>query len=109
MARGKRTDPIRATLALALAELGFDPAMVAELAGLSRSTVTDILQGNGPWCVLDETELYKTTRTRVIQTIGENAEALGMAVLAKLDAKSKTGTLSDCLQIAQALLRVEGE
>ena len=107
MARGKRTDPTRATLALVLFEMGFEPGMVAELTELSRSTVTDVLQGNGPWCMLDETEVYQITRQRVVQKIGEAGDSLGMAVLAKLDAKAKTGTFTDCVQVLQALLRAE--
>jgi hypothetical protein len=107
MARGKRTDPRRATLVLVLFEMGFEPRIVAELAELSRSTVVDILQGNGPWCTLNESDVYQITRQRVIQKIGEAAESLGMAVLAKLDAKAKTGTFIDCVQVLQALLHAE--
>ncbi len=62
MARGKRTVLTRATLALVLFEIGFEPGMVAEVAELPRSTVTDILQGNGPWCRLAETEVYRDAR-----------------------------------------------
>ncbi len=48
MARGKRTDPAVAVLVTVMSDLGFEPRMIAELAGVPRGTVNDIIFRNGP-------------------------------------------------------------
>ena len=104
MARGKRTDPAVAALVMVMADLGFEPGMIAELAGLPRGTVNDIILGNGPWSTIPENELTERTRIRVIQTIDSVAYGLGMKVLAKINEKTKTASIPELLSIAGAMI-----
>ena len=102
MARGKRTDPMQAALVMVMADLGFEPGMIAEVAGLPRGTVNDIVQRKGPWCTTPENELIERTRVRLIQAIDSAAYDLGMAVLAKLDEKINTASFPELMSILGA-------
>ena len=104
MARGKPTDPAVAVLVMVMADLGFDPAMIAELAAVPRGTVNDIILGNGPWSTTPESELTERTRIRVIQLIDSAAHDLGMKVLAKINEKTKTASIPELLSIAGAMI-----
>ena len=107
MARGRRTDAARATLAMVLFEMGFEPGMIAELAELPRGTVNDIVMVNGTWYELTETELYRIARQRVIKTINEMADGLAMKVLAKVNQRIEKADSFESLRIVESLLRVE--
>jgi len=106
MSRGKRTDPAVAVLVVVMADMGFEPGMIAELAGVPRGTVNDIIFGNGPWSATPESELTERTRLRVIQTIDSAAYGLGMKVLAKINEKTKTASVPELLSIAGAMIEV---
>jgi len=106
MARGKPTDPAVAVLVMVMADLGFDPAMIAELTGVPRGTVNDIILGNGPWSTTPENELTERTRIRVIEAIDSVAFSLGMKVLAKINEKTKTASIPELLSIAGAMIQV---
>lgn len=106
MSRGKRTDPAVAVLVMVMAELGFEPGMIAELAGVPRGTVNDIIFGNGPWSTTPETELMERTRIRVIQAIDSVAYGLGMKVLAKINEKTQTSSIPELLSIAGAMMEI---
>ena len=106
MARGKPTDPAVAVLVMVMADLGFDPAMIAELTGVPRGTVNDIILGNGPWSTTPENELTERTRIRVIQLTDSAAHDLGMKVLAKINEKTKTASIPELLSIAGAMIEV---
>ena len=106
MSRGKRTDPAVAVLVTVMAELGFEPGMIAELAGVPRGTVNDIILGNGPWSTTPESELTERTRLRVIQLIDSAAHDLGMKVLAKINEKTKTASIPELLSIAGAMIGI---
>ena len=93
---------------MVLFEMGFEPGMIAELAGLPRGTVNDIIMANGSWYELTETELYRTTRRQVIKKISEMAESLAMKVLAKVNQRIEKADSFESLRIAESLLRVEG-
>jgi hypothetical protein len=107
MARGRRTDPARATLAMVLFEMGFEPGMIAKLADLPRGTVNDIIMRNGSWYELTETQLYRTTRQQVIKKINEMADGLAMKVLAKVNQRIEKADSFESLRIVESLLRVE--
>ncbi|MDP2603662.1 MAG: hypothetical protein Q8S00_13870 [Deltaproteobacteria bacterium] len=47
MSRSKRTDTAVAVLVMVMADMGFEPGMIAELAGVPRGTVNDLILGNG--------------------------------------------------------------
>lgn len=47
MAIGRKTDPIRVATIKAMAELGFEAGLIAELLKLARQTVADIVKGRG--------------------------------------------------------------
>ena len=106
MARGKRTDPAVAVLVMVMADMGFEPGMIAELAGVPRGTVNDIVLGNGPWSTTPETELTERTRIRVIEAIDSAAHDLGMKVLAKINEKTKTASIPELLSIAGAMIEI---
>ena len=106
MARGKLTDPTVAVLVMVMAELGFEPGMIAELAGLPRGTVNDIILGNGPWSTTPETELIERTRVRLIEAIDSVAYCLGMKVLAKINEKTKTASIPELLSITGAMIEI---
>ena len=69
MARGKRTDPTAAILAKVMADMGFETGTIASVAELPRRTVTDIIQGNGPWALVPHNELYDLTKSRMTALI----------------------------------------
>ena len=104
MARGKRTDPAVAVLVVVMADMGFEPGMIAELAGVPRGTVNDIILGNGPWSTTPENELTERTRVRVFEAIDSVAYDLGMKVLAKINEKTKTASIPELLSIAGAMI-----
>jgi hypothetical protein len=106
MSRGKRTDPAVAVLVMVMADLGFEPGMIAELAGVARGTVNDIILGSGPWSTTPESELTERTRIRVIQLIDSAAHDLGMKVLAKINEKTKTASVPELLSIAGAMIEI---
>ena len=106
MSRGKRTDPAVAVLVTVMAELGFEPGLIAELAGVPRGTVNDIILGNGPWNTTPENELTERTRIRLIEAIDSVAYGLGMKVLAKINEKTKTASIPELLSIAGAMIEV---
>ena len=108
MARGKRTDPTKAVLVMVMADMGFDPGMIAEIAGVARATVNDIILGNGPWSETGENELLERTRVRLIQAIDCAAYDLGMTAIAKLDEKIKTASFPELITIAGAMIRIGG-
>ena len=108
MARGKRTDPTVAVLVMVMADMGFETGMIAELAGVPRGTVNDIIQRKGPWSEAPENELIERTKARVIQAIDGAAYDLGMAVLAKLDEKIKTASFPELMSILGASM-VKGD
>ena len=74
---------------MVMADLGFEPGMIAELTGVPRGTVNDIILGNGPWSTTPENELTERTRVRLIQAIDSVAYGLGMKALAKINEKTK--------------------
>ena len=104
MARGKRTDPTIAALVMVMADVGFEPGMIAELAGVPRGTVNDIILGNGPWSEAPENELIERTKVRLIQAIDGAAYDLGMTAIAKLNEKIKTASIPELLSIAGAMI-----
>ena len=106
MSRGKRTDPTVAVLVMVMADMGFEPGMIAQLAGVPRGTVNDIILGNGPWSTTPESELTERTRIRVIQLIDSAAHDLGMKVLAKINEKTKTASIPELLSIAGAMIEI---
>ena len=106
MARGKLTDPAVAVLVTVMAEMGFEPGMIAELARLPRGTVNDIILGNGPWSMTPESELVERTRVQLIQAIDSVAYGLGMKVLAKINEKTKTASIPELLSIAGAMIEI---
>ena len=106
MARGKRTDPTVAVLVMVMADLGFEPGMIAELAGVPRGTVNDIILGNGPWSTTPESELTERTRARLIQAIDGAAYDLGMAAIAKINDKIKTASFPELMSIAGAMIEI---
>jgi len=91
---------------MVMADVGFEPGMIAELAGVARGTVNDIILGNGPWSTTAESELTERTRVRVIQTIDSVAYGLGMKVLAKINEKTKTASVPELLSIAGAMIEI---
>jgi hypothetical protein len=106
MARGKRTDPAVAVLVMVMADMGFEPGMIAELAGVPRGTVNDIILGNGPWSTMPKNELTARTRVRVLEAIDSVAYGLGMKVLAKINEKTKTASIPELLSIAGAMMEI---
>jgi|SRR3990172_11565621 len=108
MARGKRTDPAVAVLVMVMADMGFEPGSIAELAGVPRGTVNDIILGKGPWSTTPENELIERTRVRLIQAIDSVAFDLGMTVIAKLNEKIKAASFPELLSILDALI-LKGE
>ena len=106
MSRGKRTDPAVAVLVMVMADVGFEPGMIAELAGVARGTVNDIVLGNGPWSTTPETELTERTRIRLIEAIDSVAYGLGMKVLAKINDKIKAASFPELMSIAGAMIRI---
>src|SRR3990172_3335703 len=106
MARGKRTDPAVAVLVMVMADMGFESGMIAELAGVPRGTVNDIILGNGPWSTRPENELTERTRIRLIEAIDSVAFSLGMKVLAKINEKTKTASIPELLSIAGAMIGI---
>ena len=106
MARGKRTDPTVAVLVMVMADMGFEPGMIAGLAGVPKGTVNDIILGNGPWSSTPDSELMERTRSQLIQVIDSVAYSLGMKVLAKINEKTKTASIPELLSIAGAMIMV---
>ena len=103
MARGRRTDPMKAALVMVLADMGFEPGMIAELAKLPRGTVNNITLGNDPWSEAPENELIERIKARLIQAIDSTPYDLGMAAIAKLDEKIKTASIPELISIAAGL------
>ena len=99
MARGKRTDPAVAVLVMVMAEMGFEPGMIAEVTRVPRKTVSDIIFGGGSWGAMPERELMKRTRIRVLEAIDSVAFGLGMKVLARINEKTKTHPFQSCYQL----------
>ena len=89
---------------MVMTEMGFEPGLIAELAGVPRGTVNDIIVGNGPWSTTPENELTERTRLRLIQTIDSTAYELGMTAIAKLNEKIKTASIPELLSIAGAII-----
>ena len=106
MARGKPTDPAVAVLVMVMSDMGFEPGMIAELAGVARGTVNDIILGNGPWSMPAESELIERTRIGLIEAIDSVAYGLGMKVLAKINEKTKTASIPELLSIAGAMIGI---
>jgi integrase len=69
MARGKRTDPAAAVLAKVMHQMGFNLELITTASGLPRATVKDIVEGNGPWRQMPQTELFEITRLRLLRAI----------------------------------------
>jgi hypothetical protein len=91
---------------MVMADMGFEPGMIAELAEVPRGTVNDIILGNGPWSTTPENELKERTRARLIEAIDSVAYGLGMKVLAKINEKTKTASIPELLSIAGAMIEV---
>lgn len=104
LARGKRTDPTAAVLAKVMWEMGFEPGLIAKVAGLPRGTVKDIIQGNGPWRQMPRSELYELTRLRLIRVIDEYVYDFGMKAMAKLEEKMKTASFMELINFAGVAL-----
>jgi len=103
MARGKRTDPTVAVLVMVMFDMGFEPGMIAELAGVPRGTVNDIIVGNGPWSETPPSELFETTKVRIRNAIEDAAAALAIRILARLEEKIEKASLMESLSIWDAL------
>ena len=104
MPRGKRTDPTAAVLAKVMAEMGFELGLIAEITGLRRSTVNDIIQGHGPWQQMPQNELFEITRLRLIKAIDNCVYDFGMKAMAKLEEKMKTASFMELINIAGVAL-----
>jgi predicted transcriptional regulator len=108
LARGKRTDPTAAVLAKVMAEMGFEPEMIAQITGIPRSTVNDIIQGHGPWSQMPQTELFETTRLRVRRAIESVADELAVKAIVRLEEKIKSASVLEACSIFDALTRIGG-
>jgi hypothetical protein len=104
MARGKRTDPAAAVLAKIMREMGFELRLISTASGLARGTVKDIVEGNGPWRQMPQTELFKTTRLRLLRAIDESLYDLGMKAMAKLEERMKSASFTELLGIVDVAL-----
>ncbi len=106
MARGKRTDPTAAVLAKVMGEMGFEPGLIAEIVGLKRSTVNDIIRGNGPWSQTSQNELLERTRLRLRRAIENVADDLAMKAIARLEEKIEKASIIELCSILNALGRI---
>jgi len=108
VARGKRTDPAAAVLVRVMHEMGFEPGMIAEVAGLARGTVNDIIRGHGPWRQMPDNELLETTRLRLRATIENTADSLAIQAIARLEEKIKSASVTEALSICEVMARIGG-
>lgn len=108
MARGKRTDPTAAVLAKVMAEMGFEPGLIAKVTRLARGTVNDIIRGHGVWSQIPQGELFETTRLRVRAAIENAADDLAMKAIAGLEEKIKRASLMESLNILEVMARIGG-
>ena len=104
MARGKRTDPAAAVLAKIMHEMGFELRLISTASGLPRGTVKDIVEGNGSWRQMPQTQLFEITRLRLLRTIDESLYDLGMKAMAKLEEKTKTASFKELIGIMDVAL-----
>ncbi len=49
MASGEPTDPTVAVLAKVMGEMGFESGLIAEVTGVPRGTISDIVRGHNIW------------------------------------------------------------
>ena len=89
-----------------MAEMGFEPGMIAEITRLPRGTVTDIIRGNGPWRDTPQNELVETTRLRVRAAIENAAYDLAMKALARLEDKFNKASFWELISACDVLARI---
>ncbi|MFQ5853426.1 MAG: hypothetical protein ACE5JU_22940 [Candidatus Binatia bacterium] len=99
MARRRKTDPGKATLARVMGEMGFGVALISQIADLPRQTVNDIVQGRGIWRELPRNELYATLRERLITNLENCAGTLAMQAMTKLEQKMETASYIELIGI----------
>ena len=106
MPRGKRTDTAQAVLVRVLADMGFEPGLIASITGLPRGTVKDISRGHGPWTAgTPHNELTEIIKLRVIETIDSLAYGLAMKAMDKLNQKMETASFLELVSAANILGR----
>lgn len=107
MAIGRKTDPIRVATIKAMAELGFEAGLIAELLKLARQTVADIVKGRGCWAQVDP-EVVLLAKHRVEEAISGSAYELAMMAMNRLEEKIKTASIWESIAIMEALSRAGG-
>ena len=80
-----------------MAEMGFEPGLIGEVAGLPRGTVNDIIRGHGPWREMPNNQLVEITRLRLKAGIENAADSLAMKAMAKLEEKIKTASFMELI------------
>jgi hypothetical protein len=100
----KRTDTKVGVLAQVMDEIGFDQETIARVCGMPQRTVSDTVNRRGRWRTIgDYNELRETYRLLLRKHIRDDAEALGLAVLRRLDELAQNADLITALRIANAV------
>jgi hypothetical protein len=85
-------------------EIGFDQETIAKACGVPQRTVSDIVNRRGSWRTTGEyNELRETDRLFLRKHMRDDAEALGRAVLRRLDKLARNADLITALRIAYAV------
>ena len=86
--------------------MGFQVALISQVADLPRQTVNDIVQGRGIWRELPRNELYATLRERLITDLENVADGLAMKAIARLEEKLSKASIMESLAIFDGLSRI---